>query len=532
MERTLDTSGRAGLYAFSGLSLVYLVTRIYNLLTLPIFNDEAIYLRMAQLARAGHWWVTFDYENRKPLYVWLVALCRPLAADPLIVARGLTVLFGWATLALIFMFAYRLSGWRGAALAGALYLLSPFTSFHDRLGLYDTPAMLLSAGSLLYAWRMVTEQRLSHAWLFGLFTGLGLINKEVAYFSLAFPLAIAVGLWWGREKIAVSSFITRYAAGVGLALAILLGVISWPLHKYSAGFMHSAGYYLPVREIAALPWGLWWRNLNWVGASYGVYLGLPLLLAALAHFVWGIVRRRPLAVGLGLIWLGPSLVFIIISNRYYSRYLLFLLPAIFLAVTDLVRQFESWLRPRFSKQATAAALILALIILGWPLKLWSQIVFDPIRAELWPPDREQYVEGWASGYGGREIIDRLEAEAARGPITVFVAPFAGLYKDLLLVYLEGRPNIDVRVAAWFRERPLLFFAGQPQQFYYQQETFLRDAPRRLLDPASIKRALYVINVPQTRLIDFYRFNPQAALVYHVYKPGNKSLAAILEVPLP
>ena len=65
------------------LALFCLLIRAQQLLALPIFGDEAIYLRWAQLVRAGHPWVSLA-DPKPPLHFWLLAAIYPLTADPLL----------------------------------------------------------------------------------------------------------------------------------------------------------------------------------------------------------------------------------------------------------------------------------------------------------------------------------------------------------------------------------------------------------------------------------------------------------------
>src|SRR3954468_19404818 len=76
-----------------GLALVCFAVRIPALLKLPVFGDEAIYLRWAQLIRQGHPWVSIC-DPKPPLHFWAIAAAMNLTADPLWAARFLSVLAG------------------------------------------------------------------------------------------------------------------------------------------------------------------------------------------------------------------------------------------------------------------------------------------------------------------------------------------------------------------------------------------------------------------------------------------------------
>src|SRR5260370_11368041 len=80
------------------------VLRLPGLLALPIFCDESVYLRYAQLiARAP---VTRAFlsvvDPKPPLHYWLLALVQRATSDPLLAARLLSVVAGAVSLLVLF----------------------------------------------------------------------------------------------------------------------------------------------------------------------------------------------------------------------------------------------------------------------------------------------------------------------------------------------------------------------------------------------------------------------------------------------
>ena len=66
-----------------------------GMMGLPIFGDEAIYLRWAQLVRGegvshGYWWVSLA-DPKPPLHYWLLAVVFRWLGDPLRAGRVLSV---------------------------------------------------------------------------------------------------------------------------------------------------------------------------------------------------------------------------------------------------------------------------------------------------------------------------------------------------------------------------------------------------------------------------------------------------------
>src|SRR3989338_10978213 len=109
------------------LSLFYFATRLINLTLLPIFTDEAIYIRWSQIALQdpAHRFISL-YDGKQPLFVWLNMLTLNLPVDPLVAGRRVSVLAGFVSLIGIIALAWRLFGKRAGLFAGFVYILSPF----------------------------------------------------------------------------------------------------------------------------------------------------------------------------------------------------------------------------------------------------------------------------------------------------------------------------------------------------------------------------------------------------------------------
>lgn len=76
------------------LCMVFLATRLPGLLTLPLFNDEAIYLYRAQQFPAQ---LQFTIHDGKLIHELFLAALARCPWDPLLTGRLLSVLCGWLT---------------------------------------------------------------------------------------------------------------------------------------------------------------------------------------------------------------------------------------------------------------------------------------------------------------------------------------------------------------------------------------------------------------------------------------------------
>ena len=119
--------------------LVFGFTRLVNLDLIPIFADEAIYLRWAQLLAFDwrHLFVPLT-DGKTPLFMWLLAPFLRLGFDPLLTGRILSAVSGLGTVAGIYFLAKKLFDQKTACLAAGLALVQPFLLFYNRMSLTDS----------------------------------------------------------------------------------------------------------------------------------------------------------------------------------------------------------------------------------------------------------------------------------------------------------------------------------------------------------------------------------------------------------
>ncbi len=179
-----------------------LIMRLPGLMNLPIFGDEAIYLRWAQWVWGSgssemHPWVSLA-DPKPPLHFWLLSLVIGWGSDPLLPARLLSVFAGAASILLVLATAGELaellkagpgqsgeqakSAGRGIGLIAALLaIFCPFLAFYQRLATADA---VFVAESLAIVWLSLRWGRLAAA---------GKAGSNRAAWSSAAGLGVAIG---------------------------------------------------------------------------------------------------------------------------------------------------------------------------------------------------------------------------------------------------------------------------------------------------------------------------------------------------
>ncbi|MEK7065656.1 MAG: glycosyltransferase family 39 protein, partial [Patescibacteria group bacterium] len=144
-------------------AVVYAATRLVNLTQIPVFTDEAIYIRWSQIgAQDANWRFISLVDGKQPLFTWVVmVLLRLVPGDPLFVGRLASVLAGAASMVGIWFLAFEFFKSKKAAfLSSFLYLISPFALVYDRMALYDSMVATFFIWNLYLAVRLARSPRL------------------------------------------------------------------------------------------------------------------------------------------------------------------------------------------------------------------------------------------------------------------------------------------------------------------------------------------------------------------------------------
>src|SRR6266566_3301927 len=86
-------------FAAIGLILLYFITRLTHILSLPIFTDEAIYIRWAQIAMRDPAWRFISLtDGKQPMFVWIAMILLRFIHNPLLAGRTVSVIAGFFTM--------------------------------------------------------------------------------------------------------------------------------------------------------------------------------------------------------------------------------------------------------------------------------------------------------------------------------------------------------------------------------------------------------------------------------------------------
>lgn len=498
----------------SGILLtVYAITRLYNLTLLPIFTDEAIYIRWSQIgARDANWRFISLVDGKQPLFTWaMMVLLRLLPSlDPLFVGRLTSVLAGAASLVGIWCLSWQLFESRRIAwIASVLYLLSPFTLMYDRMALYDGMVATFSIWNLYLAILLVRTLRLDVALILGMTLGAGMLNKTSGFLSLyMLPATLLLFVWGDRGTLRLG----QIPAGIWFRLGqggrwgklrrlgrwiVLVGVAAILSQVFYSVLRLSPFFHMISQKDVVFVYSFaeWWQHkfLFLQGNLRGLfdwtwrYLTLPIFAAAMAPFfsLWSKPREK---LFLYISWFAPFFALATFGRVLYPRFILFMtMPLLLLAAVSIARIWGRFLRLRQAPAGTwlrsgqvgklgrwGAMMAVGLLFLGVSLRTDFLILTNPVKAPLPRSDRGQYLADWPAGWGVREVVIFLKEEMKKGQVTVWTEGTFGLFPYALEIYLVDQPNITIR-GIW----PL------PQ-----------DPPKELIEAASREPTYFVLNQTQ------------------------------------
>ncbi|MCH7640943.1 phospholipid carrier-dependent glycosyltransferase [Patescibacteria group bacterium] len=516
----------------AGIFILAFALRLYNLTILPVFGDEAIYIRWAQVmgAEPGLRFLPLS-DGKQPLFMWVLMFLVRRFSDPLFIGRLTSVFYGMGTLIGIFALTYYLfksppthkvsagQARKIALIASLFWAISPYSVFFDRTALVDSMLAMFGVWTLFFAIVTVKTLRLDMAMMAGFTLGGALLTKSPAlFFVLMLPVTWMVSRWPKRRfvhliKLGFLSLVTA-AIGYGLYNILRLGP---NFHLITS---RNQDYVYPISQIWTSPFNPLITNVtssfNWLWFMGPSILVLFVLIALVSNLKIEYIKtdkKSRSEVALLFIWSAfPLAVSAVYAKVFTARYILFILPTVYIFASII------FLKLYKKKEIVKKGLILGLILyIALALRIDYLLLTDPENANLPRVMRSGYLEEWTSGTGIREVADLIRGEYTLEPdkkIVVGTEGFFGTLPDALQAYLNDLPEITViGVGVPIREVPIQLIeskqAGNKTYLVVNSTRFLGDGEELGLELAAVypkafrpdgsRESLYLFVVTQQAL---------------------------------
>jgi len=432
---------------------LFFATRLINLNSLPIFTDEAIYIRWGDIALhdAFHRFISLE-DGKQPLFIWLMLPFLKLISDPLIAGRLVSVLAGFFSLTGIYLVAKRLFSQKTALWASFLYIICPYFLWYDRLAIYDSLTNAFAIWSLYFTLLFYQKKDLGTAFLLGFSWGGGLLTKSSAqFFIFLFPVTIlALALGHIKHLLRHPKRLLRYRhfflySFIALVVALVIQNIMRLSYLYHMVGLKNLSFIVSWSEFFIRPFARFWGNFEGTFPWIITYLTIPLALVG----AYGLFRLLKQSFWKALIlfswFIFPYLALISFGKIVYPRFFLFMsFPFLILAAHGLNVILAC---PKF-KSRIKSGIIIAIIFL-YPLYFSSQIIFNVKNAPLPRNDRDQFLDDWPSGYGISESVEFFKQVSQKEPIFVGTEGTFGLTPYALQLYLPSRDYSEITIRGYW-----------------------------------------------------------------------------------
>jgi 4-amino-4-deoxy-L-arabinose transferase-like glycosyltransferase len=407
----------------------YFAITLANLTKLPIFVDEALYLRWAQIAwHDASWRFISLTDGKQPLYVWFVIPFLKLVADPLYAGRLASAVSGLIAVLGMGYLGWLLGNKKTGLIAMVLTMLSPYLFFYYRFGVMESTLVAGSIWVCIFSILLARSRRLDVAMLLGMVTGATILVKSSGmFFLLLVPAAYLLEI---NKKQLFSKATLRYIALVLIGWFIAL--VMYNVQRLSP-WMHMIGqknafFIVPYNEIFN-ELGRLSNNFLDVWRWQTAYTTIPVLLVSLAGLYLMYRKNWRLALFLSAWLFAPMMGTVLLARLFAPRYVIFVTPFILYAAAYALAAIKS-----FKLRVVSTILVVLL-----PLSLIVRLILDPIHYPYVSVD-EGYVNGWSAGNGTKQIADWAVAriEETGKPMTIFTEGTFGILPHGLELYADGR----------------------------------------------------------------------------------------------
>jgi 4-amino-4-deoxy-L-arabinose transferase-like glycosyltransferase len=443
MEKIAEKFKKSWPFILGGLVVVglFLFLRLYALTNLPVFVDEAIYVRWAQVMRAES---TLRFlplsDGKQPLYMWVLMGFLKFISDPLVAGRVVSVLSGLGTLVGIGVVSWYLFKSKKVVLATTLlWALSPYSVFFDKMALVDSLLGFFGIWTFFFALLTVKTMRFDFAMITGFLLGGAFLTKSPALFmAVLLPSVFLLAKWPDAFKAKIGKllrllvvFIPTLVIGYGLYNILRLGP------NFHMIGIRNYDYVFPLSHLWLNPKDpfifLVPKFLDWIW-KMGPF---PILLLGLLGLLVNLKKHLGKIIVITLWFIFPILVQTMFAKVFTARYIYFCLPYLFLLAGSTL----------LVKNKVINFLSALLIVLGIGVSLWFNywLLTDITKANLPRSERSGYLEEWSAGQGIKEVADYIENLYLKDPkkIVVGTEGYFGTLPDGLQIYLNKYSEIIV-----------------------------------------------------------------------------------------
>jgi 4-amino-4-deoxy-L-arabinose transferase-like glycosyltransferase len=440
----------------------YLVTHLAGLTSLPVFADEAIYVRWAQLImdEPARYALFPLNDGKTPIFIWSLLPFQYLFSDQLFAARLVSVLVGLGQIFTVGWLVKLLGGKKWTQYLGMLMVtILPFWYFHHRMALMDgmmTLWLSMAMGGVIKLAQSkdnkmkklvklkFTKYDLSWILFTGVSFGLAMLTKLPA---ILFVPVLGLSTLFAEKLNFEKWFVASIKVGVGILIGLFLFVLLKLHPAFGQLFSRGGDFLYPLSEVLNGAWRETIISIPNYFRYFIQYLTLPLMAMVLAS-LFSPIRKKDhhLLLFLGLLFLSPMML---MGKVVYPRYLM--TASIFFTLSGVLafEHFTDHLNKNKSQLKKYGGFIILIIMFSNIVAASGvyvyQSIFDVSNTSFVSSDKEQYLYKWSSGHGIKEAVAEIEKMAESEKVAVATEGYFGTLPDGILMYLHGRDVTNLYV---------------------------------------------------------------------------------------
>jgi 4-amino-4-deoxy-L-arabinose transferase-like glycosyltransferase len=377
------------------LTILYLISRIWDFLKQPPFVDELLYIRWTD-SIASNWmnpWITVTEDGQPPLFFWLGAIIKNLTnLDTLMILRLISIFFGLTTLLILLKTVTKIFDSKLANIVGLIYVIFPMFLWYDRLAMRES---MITLAALLVVYGLISRFFLSkpsgiYISLLGFIFGIATKGTGIIFIPI---ILLTYAIYHKKIKLEKSDLIS-FSIFVSTITLLYIGAHS--IISKGETFLFESGDLLKHIYLNT------YSTISWVLD----YSTLPVLLVGMWGFATLIYQKSQISIYYSLVLITTLFIETVVAKVYFPRYFLWTMLFWIIFISKGIQELFS--KP-FGK-IVAIFTVIPILILDF-----NMIAF-PFKAKLPEIERWQYLTGWPSGYG----IKDMALEIQKMPIDTLV----------------------------------------------------------------------------------------------------------------
>jgi len=435
------------------LIFLYFFSRLQNLTSIPVFCDEAIYIRWAQIIQSEE---TLRFipqsDGKQPLFMWLNAITLKLFSDPLVSGRIISVFAGFSIAVLISLISVVIIGYQDNQknifefiknnlnkhyslflFVFLIYCLTPFAFFFDRLALADNLLSFFGVLSLFLSLLLSKFPNFNLSILLGLSLGLAWLTKSPAIYFIVLSFLTFFIINFKKIKYYVFPIISSF-------IAFLIYNILRLGPQFHQIALRNKDYIWSISEISKHPLDPLKPHLSNALEIYIHYLSWPILIIFIIGLIFLIKKNWKIDIRNYLIilfwWLLPLITNSALAKVFTARYILFTLPPLIIIISIILYNIFLNFKTNILKIFLFLFLFFTNIIFIFKLST------NPFSQKL-PSSEIGYLQDWTSGWGIKESFDYLKNKSLTSNVIVGTEGSFGTLPNGFQIYANKVKQLTV-----------------------------------------------------------------------------------------